>query len=809
MPALLLYLLKVNVALLLFFLAYHLVLRRLTFYHLNRRFLLFGILFSTLYPFIDITPFLNKPAQLPIPAIAPTVVWVTASQAPTTAPAFDFWQLPVWLFWLGAGVMAIRLVLQFVSLYRIHAASEPDSHNGIGFRKVQRLTQTFSFWQNIYLNPSQHKQEELESILRHEQVHVQGWHTLDVLLAEISTVFYWFNPGMWLMKKAIKENLEFIADQQAIRAGADKKEYQYLLLKVTGVPEPHIATQFSFPSLKRRIAMINKLPTNKANRLRLLVVLPIVAVLLLAFRSVSEPNTEPVQQAVQAVETTAAALPAPQQEELALSEALQQDDPVYVPDAANQTADYKDFLKRNPQVKQAGWKGSKKTVLVVFLNSGATELYNLLDEKSRAAAENKYGKLPVLPPPPPPAAPPTPPAPPVPPAPAAPEVPKEQVRTSRFPGGEKSLYEYLGRNIKYPRAAIKANAHGEAVVEFTVEKDGSITNPKVIQAPHESIKQEVLRIVGSMPKWLPAEANEQQPVFTQKMLIKFTIKEESKRGTGLSESPQPATAPGVIPVTVVAFKSSGSAPAAPVPAQEVKASSIDDNIIIHIIKPFINYDDNQIESIKAKFMKHGFNLEFDDIYSQGEIATLKVALTATKSKSRASATYNMHELRGKRHEIILSGNKETGEVRVFSQPVIKKNPTNGPVTFDAIDGSKVTATVVERSHSRSRSASNIAHQLLNYIKYPEDAKENNIHGESKLVFTLEKDGSISNLEVLSAPHEIIKQELIRAINALPKFLPAGADDSQQVETFKFVITHNLGFRNGQVVKSSMGIHREY
>jgi hypothetical protein len=376
MPDLIIYLLKVNVALLLFYLAYHVALRRLTFYHLNRLFLLFGILFSTLYPLIDLSEFFSQHQKISNTYLINIPTWTAAPAVQAQAAVFDYWLLPVFLFWIGAAIMAIRLLMQFISLYKIHAASKPKNFNGIRFREINQLTQAFSFWQTIYLNPSQHQQEELESILRHEQIHVKGWHTLDVLLTEISTVFYWFNPGIWLMKNAIKENLEFIADQIVVNSGVDKKEYQYLLLKVVGATQPQIANQFNFPSLKRRIAMMNKMPDHKASKLRLLIVLPLATVLLLAFRSAAT-ETEAL---VSASETVM----------------QQQNNDKILP------KELVEHLKKNPAIKTVrGRVIDNRNAVVINLKGGGTEVYYLNDEASIAELEKKYG-LPELPPPPPP-----------------------------------------------------------------------------------------------------------------------------------------------------------------------------------------------------------------------------------------------------------------------------------------------------------------------------------------------------------------------------------------------------------------------
>ncbi|MCX2738554.1 M56 family metallopeptidase [Pontibacter anaerobius] len=279
MPEITLYLLKANAALVLFYLAYHFVLRRLTFYTLNRLFLVFGLLFSSLYPLLNLSELFNRHQELArVTSYAVALpTWAVSTATPAQASPFDYWQLPVYLFWAGTVVMVCRLTLQFTALYNIHTSSAPARHQGTPFRATQSITEAFSFWQNIYLNPRQHKPQELEAILRHELAHVRGWHTLDVLLAELSTVFCWFNPGVWLLKKALKENLEFIADRQVVDAGADRKAYQYLLLKITGPSEPQIANQFHFPSLKTRIVMMNKDKTSLRHVVRYAVLIPLIA----------------------------------------------------------------------------------------------------------------------------------------------------------------------------------------------------------------------------------------------------------------------------------------------------------------------------------------------------------------------------------------------------------------------------------------------------------------------------------------------------------------------------------------------------
>jgi bla regulator protein blaR1 len=285
MPALIVYLLKVNAALCLFYLAYRFALRPLTFYYLNRFFLVFGIVFSTVYPFMDVSALFthHEAIRRQLTVIVPNWQAVLPVAKQQVAPT-NYWGWPIALFWIGAFLMAVKLVAQFVSLYRIRKISVTAQHWGHTYRSVDGDINPFSFWQDIYLNPGKHSDEELRSIIKHEQVHIKQWHTLDVILAELSTVFYWFNPGVWFIKQAVKENLEFITDREIIRSGIDEKAYQYSLVRVSALkPGASIVNNFNFLTIKKRIMMMNKKRSSRAQITKYVILLPLIILLALVF----------------------------------------------------------------------------------------------------------------------------------------------------------------------------------------------------------------------------------------------------------------------------------------------------------------------------------------------------------------------------------------------------------------------------------------------------------------------------------------------------------------------------------------------
>jgi hypothetical protein len=278
MQSLVIILLKINLALLLFAAAYYFILRRLTFYSINRSFLLFGILFSSVYPFIDLTELFYQQKKIPVTVTE----WIPTINKQVTEGVQ--WKWMIIAFCVGALIMLIRLIRQFISLYLLHKRSENSLINNTPVRIVNEQLSPFSFWKNIYINPALHKTDELEHIIAHENIHVGQLHTADIILAELSVVFYWFNPGVWLMKKAIKENLEFITDEKVLKTGTDRKSYQYSLLDVGQLkPATTIANSFNLSDLKKRIRMMNARRSSKLTLGRYVFILPVLIFISLAF----------------------------------------------------------------------------------------------------------------------------------------------------------------------------------------------------------------------------------------------------------------------------------------------------------------------------------------------------------------------------------------------------------------------------------------------------------------------------------------------------------------------------------------------
>ncbi len=284
-PDLIIYLLKVNLSLLVFYFGYRLFLKQFTFYSLNRIYLLLGLIYSSLYPLIIVEDIFKSSPEIKqqISNISPDWQYsVSYVNSTTPVPDSIYWQVVILIFWTGVFLMLARLIIQLISLLILHRNSKPVISGNYSFRKINKKVKPFSFWKTIYLNPEYHEPKDLQAILEHEQIHVRQLHSIDVLLSELSTVFYWFNPAAWLIKDAIQANLEFITDLHVLNSGIDSKEYQYALLKINVLPQNTLpVNNFHLHTIKIRIAMMNKRQSNRIKKGIYILLLPAIMCLVL------------------------------------------------------------------------------------------------------------------------------------------------------------------------------------------------------------------------------------------------------------------------------------------------------------------------------------------------------------------------------------------------------------------------------------------------------------------------------------------------------------------------------------------------
>ena len=237
------YLMLVNIYLLLFYGFYVLLLKRETFFQLNRIYLVAASLLSFFIPLIQSnwvkSLFITQRVKYTI-YTSPVMFY---QFKPIQHTQITIGQVFVAVYVIGIVFLTFRLLWQFIVLNQI--IDEPQSSVAYSFFKKIRLGEDIA--DNVVISA-------------HEQAHASQWHSADILLIEAVMIINWFNPVVYLYRLAIKHIHEFIADRLALQAGTSREDYALLLLSQTfNMPAPRLVNPFFNQSLlKQRIIMLQK-----------------------------------------------------------------------------------------------------------------------------------------------------------------------------------------------------------------------------------------------------------------------------------------------------------------------------------------------------------------------------------------------------------------------------------------------------------------------------------------------------------------------------------------------------------------------
>jgi len=268
-----LYLIKSTVSLILLLAFYHLVLKPSKTLKANRFFLLSALVFSLLMPVLKF----NSPFNIGIEETElikviegktvthdePQVSKPDNFQTVSTENGIRKMNGAKWfstLYFAGFLFMIFRFIRNLVIMSNFSHSSSKIRYRNAKIILIQGKSNPFSFLRNIYVNKSKYQKGEIDNdILEHEYTHVKGLHSLDIILIELITIFYWFNPILYFYKKAISENNEFLADEEVLKDRGDKEIYSHKIINHTIIkPQPILASGCNHSQIKKRLIMITK-----------------------------------------------------------------------------------------------------------------------------------------------------------------------------------------------------------------------------------------------------------------------------------------------------------------------------------------------------------------------------------------------------------------------------------------------------------------------------------------------------------------------------------------------------------------------
>jgi hypothetical protein len=295
MPDLFIYMLESGLCMLVFHLLYQVWLRQETFYRLNRAFLLFTLSFSLLAPVLNISMAGGTEAPLMAYRIEPVVIRSisTAGQA-----GWDAWQIITLIYWMVLAILLIRLLFnlsRILKIYRMGNVLEKKP-----FRLVLHPLDhpPFTFFRNIFISRQHYAEPSMEEIIEHEKAHVFQLHTIDILLAELLIIFQWFNPLVWIYKKSISENHEFLADKAVLHRGYSPESYQLrIIAQLFGIGSMPATHYFNQSIVQKRLKMMEKSKSRPIRKMKMLLVLPTVLALFYIFACTSTESDLTSQEA--------------------------------------------------------------------------------------------------------------------------------------------------------------------------------------------------------------------------------------------------------------------------------------------------------------------------------------------------------------------------------------------------------------------------------------------------------------------------------------------------------------------------------
>lgn len=290
---------KSSISIALLYLIYILFLKQDTFFRTNRVYLLLTMLFSMIIPFIDLSGFIRSTDFTYAVLLDPVIITSEGVQASVMNNP-DFYQILLAIYLTGVSIFMVRFLYQLGQLFFLIRKFGVTKKQGLNIVFTNKNFSPFSFFNLIFMNRDDINSEEAHKIIAHEKVHVNQWHSVDLVLLEIITILQWFNPFIWLYRHAIKTLHEYLADQGVLLSGVDVNVYSALLFEQsTGIQINDLTNNFSKSLLKRRFIMMNKKKTTQFARIKLLVAIPLAISMMLVMSFSHEVLAQNTDKSVQ------------------------------------------------------------------------------------------------------------------------------------------------------------------------------------------------------------------------------------------------------------------------------------------------------------------------------------------------------------------------------------------------------------------------------------------------------------------------------------------------------------------------------
>ncbi len=285
------YLIKVVLCQVILFLFYHFFLAKEKIHQFNRFYLIFSLLFSVIIPLIKIPAYF--PAALDFsPLILTEESQVGQPSIADQTPSFSFSKWVTLLYISAFLFFTFRMIR---NLFRINLIAMSDKKivcKGYEIILTESEILPYSFLKRIFINRKEYESGKIsDELLMHEVYHIQQQHSIDLIIAEIIQVLFWFNPILILHKRAIRLNHEYLADNAVIENQIELCDYQKILVEAVSANNLlPITSGFSTSWTKKRLLMMTKDKSVFSSAFKIVLAVPIIFLITVSFIFSGETN---------------------------------------------------------------------------------------------------------------------------------------------------------------------------------------------------------------------------------------------------------------------------------------------------------------------------------------------------------------------------------------------------------------------------------------------------------------------------------------------------------------------------------------
>ncbi|MBP2283402.1 hypothetical protein H4V97_001720 [Flavobacterium sp. CG_23.5] len=485
------FLIKLTITLFVLLAVYYLFLEKEKMHLFNRFYLLFSLVFSFVVPFITIEVIQEIAKSTAVPANIQVLQGSTQIVEETNYLPIALWSL----YALVTLILAIRFISNVIKISAKMKSNSPIAYKNAKLILVPEKTLPHTFLNSIFINETDYNNRNIEAELyTHELTHVTQKHTLDILFIEIIKTIFWFNPIFIFYKKAIQLNHEFLADEKVVTSYKNVPFYQSLLLSKANENQPfYLASNLNYLITKKRLLMMTKTTSTTRALVKKGLLIPLLTVLVFSLCTKVVAQEKKV---VKAEQTKTQLTGMEKYFENTIFKIKDKNGTIVSEKKFNELTNLE---KKNvpPPPPPATSKQDKNLKEAKGPTSVELSIYNKGDDKAYKVQDAKT-------------------------------VSPEKVRTNQsqtvydiagltekpeFPGGIVEFYKFVGENFQISKEASANKIKGKVYITFIVEKDGSITDTKILRDIGFNTGEEAERVIRLSPKWIPGKMNE-EPVRT-------------------------------------------------------------------------------------------------------------------------------------------------------------------------------------------------------------------------------------------------------------------------------------------------------